>query len=332
MQPRDSDWTHSRPSRPAGVFVERWAQSHGSPYLIADDDESADADVALVEDAEVTAHAGAASSSLEQLAFIDGVRRGEASLYQIVDGRFVRGIAGAFACGAVLARGAGRMTFDRVELGRLVIWGSGAATPLPAIRGGWQWQLASTASDDPQAPLADLQLRMRSAEGRLAESVAGGQTLVVADGPLNFAFRRERLIVGYVKRHQRAYLPPEQHARVPALRGGERSSLFRIGAERFSCYLRLCDEPFGGPWAGVVRLEFYASFGLEAARRSADALAWSLPRYAGLLHCDPRAPQNLQPIGALENYLRRHLGSEAMAERAVRESVHAVPPQQRVSA
>lgn len=302
------------------VFVEGWSQSYGSSYLIPDGDEPV-SDVELVEDATLSPYRGVDDPGLKSLAFIDGVRRGEASLYQIVDGRFVRGIAGAHACGAVVAEAGERLRFGDVVVARLVIWGSRVSSPLPPVAGGWQWQALSVAGDDPQAPLADLQLRMRNAEGRFAETLADRGILVIADGPLNFALRRDRPIVGYVKRHQRAYLPHEEHARVAGLRAGERSTLFRIGAERFSCYVRLTEEMFGGPWAGIVRLEFATSAGLDATRPLADLLTFRLPRYAGLLHRDPRAPQNLQPIGALETHLRRHLGSEALAERAVREAV-----------
>jgi hypothetical protein len=44
----------------------------------------------------------------------------------------------------------------------------------------------------------------------------------------------------------------------------------------------------------------------------------TLPRYAGVAHVDPRAPQNLQPIGALEAQLRHRLGHPRQAALAVR--------------
>jgi hypothetical protein len=37
-------------------------------------------------------------------------------------------------------------------------------------------------------------------------------------------------------------------------------------------------------------------------------------------HIDPRAPQNLQPIGGLEDQLRRRLGHPRQAAQAVREA------------
>ncbi len=42
--------------------------------------------------------------------------------------------------------------------------------------------------------------------------------------------------------------------------------------------------------------------------RSGLAITGLLPRFAGVRHRDPRAPQNLQPVGALEKHLRHLLG------------------------
>jgi hypothetical protein len=125
-----------------------------------------------------------------------------------------------------------------------------------------------------------------------------------------------------VKTHHRALLPAELHARVPALGAGERTSLFAVGADRYSCYLRLA-APGGrtsGPWSGIVRLEVPQSAGLERAREVVHRMAGLLPRFAGVAHRDPRAPQNLQPVGALERHLRHLLGDPGLAARAVREA------------
>jgi hypothetical protein len=301
------------------VFVESWAQSYGSPYLIADDDPGSD-DAQLIEDGG-TFYAGVDREHFDDLIFIDGVRRGETSLYQVNDGHFVRGITGSHACGSVIARRDKGLVFGELHSERLVIWGSGVVSSLPSMKGGWDWRPVSVASDDATAPLAELQARMRAAEGRLAESLAAERTMIVADGPLNFALRRDLPIIGFIKRHQRAYLAPIEHAQITLVPTGQRTALFRLGDERFSCYLRLAHDRLGGPWAGVIRLEIPSSLGAQAASGLADTLACHLPRYAGVLHRDPRAPQNLQPIGALENRLRRNLGSEALAERAVRDAI-----------
>jgi hypothetical protein len=54
------------------------------------------------------------------------------------------------------------------------------------------------------------------------------------------------------------------------------------------------------------------------AIRLADRVSASLPRFASDRHKDPRAPQNLYPIGGLERELRHRLGDREMAIRALR--------------
>ena len=142
------------------------------------------------------------------------------------------------------------------------------------------------------------------------------------DGPLSYVRSRDLPVVGYVKTHSRALLDLESHARVPRLTAGQRTSVFALGADRYSAYLRLAPvSATSGPWTGIVRIEIPQSAGLDAAIEVADAVAATIPRYAGIAHRDPRAPQNLQPVGALEKHLRHLLGDSGLARRAVRESV-----------
>ena len=50
----------------------------------------------------------------------------------------------------------------------------------------------------------------------------------------------------------------------------------------------------------------------------ADLTARLLPRFASTPHKDPRAPQNLVPIGGLERELRRRLGDQQLLYRSLR--------------
>ncbi len=311
---------------PQTVFVEDWAATYGSPYLIQPD-EPVTADAELVEDGEeFVVHRATMAESESAIAFVDGVRRGEASLYQHdpLTGEIARGVAGAHACGAVIAH-EGVPQFGATRVRRLVLWGSGHSGALPAVDGGWSWISASISSSAPDAPLKELQTRMREDEGRLAEGLCEEGYLVVIDGPLNFVRSRDLPVVGYVKTHYRALLGEEHHKRIPELKAGERSSLFRLGEDRYSCYLRLAERgSAAGPWFGIVRLEVPQSPGLAAAVEVADRVAGTVPRFAGVAHRDPRAPQNLQPIGALETHLRHLLGHAGLATRAVHEAVQAL--------
>ncbi len=305
------------------LFVEDWGATYGPAYLVTPDD-AGSASAELVEDGrDFIAHDGVPPVPGDgAVAFVDGVRRGEASLWQEdATGGSGRGVAGGHACGAVIADGAGA-AFGESRVHRMIIWGSGLVGGLPAIRGGWCWAVASIADSNPDAPLKELQIRMRQEEGRLAEDLCAAGYLTVVDGPLNFVRSRDLPVVGYVKTHHRALLDPEHHRLIPTLGPGQRSSLFRLGQDRYSAYLRLAPvAATSSPWSGIVRIEVPQSAGLAAAISTADRIAGSIPRFAGVAHRDPRAPQNLQPIGALERYLRHRLGSAALATRAVREAV-----------
>jgi hypothetical protein len=303
------------------IYVEDWGAGYGSPYLV-DDDSGDTAEGVLIEDGDrLLSHRGVESDLPEALAFVDGVRRAEAWLSTVAEGgRSARGLAGAFATGAVLALPGRTPTFVRERVQRLAIWESGFHTPLPEAPGGWCWEVASIADTDPDAPLAALQSRMREAERALALGLAAEGPLIVLDGPLNFVLGRDARVTGYVKTHHRRFLAADAHARVPQLALGERTSLFSVG-ERFSCYARIAAHTLQSPpWSGIVRLDLAGEDGLDEAKRLADTLSVRLPRFAGVRHCDPRAPQNLQPIAALEAHLRHLMGDVALATRAVRDA------------
>lgn len=308
-----------------GIFVEDWQAAYGAPYLVLSDDPG-DQRAELIEDAsELRCREPHSADPTYPIAFVDGVRRGEAALYQQDEatGVVARGVAGSHACGAVLADG-NTIGFTHEQVQRLMIWGGGLAGELPDVAGGWSWSCRSVASNEPDAPLKELQERMRQAEGVLAESLCEQHYLVIVDGPLNYVRSRDLPVVGYVKTHHRALLDPDHHRLIPQLKPGQRTSLFRLREDRYSCYLRLTPASgLSGPWAGIVRLEIPQSSGLSAAARVADQVAATILRYAGVAHRDPRAPQNLQPIGALETHLRHLLGDPGLAYRAVREAVAA---------
>ena len=307
------------------IYVEDWQAAYGAPYMVQPDDQG-DEGAELVEDGpDLRCRTPERPDPRFPIAFVDGVRRGEAALYQqdAATGVLARGVAGSHACGAVVAD-PNQIMFTDERVQRLVIWGSGTTGELPGVSGGWDWDTRSIAATEPDAPLREIQKRMRQAEGVLAESMCQQDYLVVVDGPLNYVRSRDLPVVGYVKTHHRALLDPEHHRFIPSLQPGQRTSLFRLQDDRYSCYLRLTPASgLSGPWAGIVRLEIPQSAGLAAASQVADDVAATIPRYAGVPHRDPRAPQNLQPIGALETHLRHLLGNSGLANRAVREAVAA---------
>jgi len=164
--------------------------------------------------------------------------------------------------------------------------------------------------------VAQLQDQMRALE-RLTAAGLGPADLTIVDGPLS----RPAVdgAIGYVKTHQRAYLPVEVSGVVGALAPGQRTPLFRIATRepRFAWYARLPGGE-GHPWAGVVRGETLGDLPVDTVRGLADLAAVTLPRFASSAHKDPRAPQNLHPIAELERALRRRLGDPALLYRSLR--------------
>lgn len=318
----DSCRTHavSLGAMPA-IYVEPWPATMSGPYLVPEEDDIGEGCAVVEDSGDLDFHdAHPDDAPMARVAFVDGVRRADARLYQrLDDGHMVHGIAGAHGHGAVLCEPGRRPAFERVTTHHLVVWGSGVSAPLPHVMGGWSWEVRSVAEHRPDAPLQGLQRFMREAEGYLAEELADEGWLTIVDGPLNFVRSRDRTVIGYVKTHHRALLSADLHALVPNLRAGQRSSLFAKRSDIYSCYLRIGPPPsYAGLWAGIARLEFPASVGLDVAIEAADRATAMLPRFAGVAHTDPRAPQNLQPVSKLESHLHRRLGDAALSVRAVR--------------
>ena len=101
--------------------------------------------------------------------------------------------------------------------------------------------------------------------------------------------------------------------------------MFCIAADtpyaRYSWYLRLAMLHGGHSWTGVVRCETSGRLVREEAASIADRMAAVLPVVASEPHVDPRAPQNLVPIGALERELRHRMGDRGLVYRALRHAV-----------
>jgi hypothetical protein len=93
---------------------------------------------------------------------------------------------------------------------------------------------------------------------------------------------------------------------------------------RTSWYLQLPGTS-GVPWSGVVRLECSADLPVPEVTRLGDLTARLLPPLASAPYKDPRAPQNLVPIGGLERELRHRLGDQQVLYRALRAAAMAPP-------
>lgn len=255
------------------------------------------------------------------LLFLDGIRRIEARLVVSREGRTVHGALGTYGVG-VVACGEGRARFVEERFGRVILFGSGELPPAPVVLDpSLVYAPRSVADSDPDAPLRGLHAEMRAVEGQVARAHAAvAANLVIADGPLHPGEPTAGPIVGFVKRLFELYLPPEQLPVLRALRLGTRTPLFRIVSRglfsRYSWFLRIGPRlPFESDYTGLVRLEVADTVGRHAAIALADLTGAVLPRYVPSRSRDPRAPQNLVPIGALENHLRRGLGDARLIHR-----------------
>jgi hypothetical protein len=251
--------------------------------------------------------------------FLDGVRRIDARVWvHGSDPQPAPGIAASFAAGLVCLNGSAKITDVAVERG--LFTAAPDAADIESRHANYPARLAAGPGID-KLSLA-LQQRLSDAEVQLAllfraENPAANDLLFV-DGPLRGRTHLDRTI-GYIKTHHTTYLPAEQGAVVSALGPGQRTPAFTMGTSwrRNSWYLRLPGS-VGAPWSGVVRLESSADIPVPGIKRLADLSALLLPPLASSPHKDPRAPQNLVPIGGLERELRRRLGDQQLLYRSLR--------------
>jgi uncharacterized protein len=262
-----------------------------------------------------------------RLYFVDGVRRVEARvLSQENDGSLIHGLFASAGVGSVVTEN-GAARYDCVEVRRYLILGTGKCKT-ESIAVGSQTILfegTSNAGDTPDELINCLQNLMRTREAALAESLLAEGACVFADGPLNYFSAPAGALVGVIKRIFLPYLDAGHFALVGQLATGERTPLFSIRDgkyDRYAWFQRLATpRPMEHSLAGIVRLEVRAALGLLQATELANLAAVRLPRFASSAVRDPRAPQNLVPVGALEEQLRHRLGDAVTIRRAIERKI-----------
>ncbi len=312
----------------AVLRLDPWAAEYEASIQIAEDEEGADVDPG-VETSTWAAIVPSPAPRPRQLAFVDGVRRVEHRLLVSDGERTVFGLLGSYGVGAAVVEATAKVAHE--SIGRVVVVAGGLAiAPFSAALpvGGRElvFEARTEAQNTPVAPVAGLQTAMREAEGRLAGRLAAEVEVVVQDGPLSFLTSGVGgRVVGFVKRLQRQYLDPAHQSLLPRLGIGERTPLFLVGGRqpRYSWYLRIAKgRAIEAALTGVVRAECPAGRGLAEARQLADLSARELPRFASDAARDPRAPQNLYPVGGLEARLKHLLGDPAVVRRAIEAQIH----------
>lgn len=315
--------------------VDGWSPDYGTSFQDVDDDLSPssarlDTTVEVAPNAWSPvdpAHLPAPSTVL----FVDGVRRIEARLWiqgEDNDGDAAPGICASYAAGVVRSEAAIAQVVV-AETRRGLFTTDAHATDITSRHG--VWGVTHTAAD-PARPVFDvlsLSLQRKLAELEVicaanARAAAGTveDDLLVIDGPLRGRTNLLRTIA-LIKSHQSAYLPTELNRIVNTLQPGQRTPVFLLGTtwDRFTWYLRLPGAA-GSPWAGVVRAECSPNLPAAQAVDLANLSQAVLPRYSSEPFREPRAPQNLYPIGGLERELRHRIGDPRLLRRSLQTAAH----------
>jgi len=309
--------------------LDPWSAEYGGSLQADDEPPPPEVDT-RVEAAAWEAIRPAAAPRPRRIAFVDGVRRIEHRLLVSQDERTIFGLLGSFGVGAVVVVAeSARVAYEAI--GRVAITGGGLkidrfVAPVGCSGARVVFEPSSEAENTFVAPLDGLQKAMRQHEAGLAERLSAEADVVFQDGPLGFlTAAAPGSVVGFVKTLQRQYLDAAAHGLLLRLGVGARTPLFLIpGREsRYSWYLRIAfGRAIESPLTGIVRLEVPASRGLDEARTLADLSAREIPRFASDATRDPRAPQNLHPIGGLEARLKHLLGDPLVVRRAVEAQIH----------
>jgi uncharacterized protein len=304
----------------ARIVVEGWSPEYGAPM---DPDEAlapAEGSVDTSVETESWAPRDGVDDAEPRIAFVDGVRRVDARLTLDDPTGPVPGLCGTFAVGATIwDRPARRSTIGHERIGRWAVLAGGRPETFPPVALDPPYDTTPTADSDPAGLVRMLHTKMRAAEGHVASALAADH-FVVADGPLNELAALPA--VGSIKSHRVTYLAPERNVVVGALAPGQRTPLFTIADyRRYSWYVRLAAVAGGHAWSGVIRCEASGQLPTADVIVIADRTAAILPLVASEPHLDPRAPQNLVPIAALERRLRHLMGDPGLVYRALREAV-----------
>ena len=292
--------------------VEAWDSDYGAPTEADLEDASENVDVTVEVRPEDWRPLLPESEPVTDVLFVDGVRRVDATLWIDQPPDFPGfALAATYAAGAVRCNGTAHLEEAEVERG---LFTSAPATDVPTTVG--TYEVKATKGTTPEELWLGIQQRMGSLEAAVTRR-SGGAEMLVVDGPLSHA-RDIDNAVGYIKTQKVQYLPLELRQVLTALPAGYRTPMFLVttAKSRFSWYLRLANH--AGPAGGLVRCEIDADRSGAEAARMATRVSATLPRYASARHKDPRAPQNLYPIGGMERDLRHRLGDKELAMRALR--------------
>ncbi|MGH2820083.1 MAG: hypothetical protein ACRDJ5_05475 [Actinomycetota bacterium] len=301
-----------------------WMPTHGAGAEASFEDEGTSAVVdPEVETSDWSRPLAPPPGPEEAFCFVDGVMRIDLRVMARDGDRRAWGLLGSYAAGGVRCDGRAGFVAEDAGIGRVMVLGGRiSAPPLTVTVGNAElsYEPRCLAGDLPASQREALQRLMLQAEQRVALRLSEDH-LVFADGPLHLNSGPNAEVVGVVKRMVTAYLNGGHAALLGSLEPGQRTPLFALGnsvLDRYAWYLRLLPRhPAWHDLAGLVRCDVRMELGLERARAIADRVCCLLPAFAGRPGIDPRAPQNLTPVGALETRLKHRMGSATVVRRAL---------------
>ena len=274
-----------------------------------------------------------------QILFIDGRLRLDKMFLGRRDDEILYGAFATIAVGAVLVdRSISRAKCVATRVKRIIALGGNLTAPVTVIpcpvsgRGDLKYDYCLTSSNnEPDTPSQIVQSAMLDEELRLANELSLDKelihenALIVRDGPLLYrVYQTPYVTIGYVKTMGKAYLKGENAQVMRSLKVGERTPIFRISSSHgsnLSWYLRSGSSDVNykrlgyHDLHGIIRIDLDGSLNLDRAKAIADQSTYLIPQYASHPTRDPRAPQNLTPVGALEKELGRQMGSREIISR-----------------
>ena len=267
----------------------------------------------------------------DKLLFIDGSRRIEARLLLENDQEQIAfGAMGTYAIGVVncCPKQSRQASIYEAHIKRICALSSGhrmenfAIPSLGKQMGRLQYEVVSSNYREAEAVIMKLQEVMLDEESRVASYLAQEEnTLIICDGQRPH-LSQDSNVIGYLKTIHDTRLTREHLAIVRLLEQGQRSPIYKISFKDsfyYEWFLRLRDpRPWFYSLAGMVRIQAYGEI-LSDVIELANWTCLNLPKFASKQHQDPRAPQQLLPIRALEHELKRRMGNPQIIRRRITE-------------
>ena len=314
-------------SRPI-LSLDPWSAAYGSAAEFEDEDPDETLNFEVDHAVETTDWSvGLTPKALafpDTVAFVDGVQRTESWARADDEDSASVAVLASIGVGCVLSAG-GRADVSVDYVSRvLAVGGPTRAEPLvvQSAQHRLVFEVARSTETGRHGAMQAVAIRRRDLEVASVAKHLATTPLVIADGRLVELTRSTNQLVGMAKTLHQLYLSGDQRSLIPRLATGQRTPVFLIKLQdsrdwRYSWFLRLpYTRAIHHSYAGIVRLEIPYK---DAASyvEVADMVSHNLPRFASKPQHDPRAPQNLLPVGGLERRLRHEMGDPAFIRRAI---------------